>query len=57
MDTGVAPVGQVFCTVHTSKLIEYFCKNCQKLVCPRCMFETCNGHELAQLEEVTAIVR
>ena len=57
MDTGVSPIGQVMCPTHTNKLIEYFCKNCQALVCPKCMFETHNGHELAQLEEVTAIVR
>ena len=56
-ETGVTPVGQVYCTKHVQKMIEYFCKNCQELVCPRCMYEAHNGHELAQLDEVTGIVR
>ena len=57
MDTGVTPVGQVYCAKHTKKLIEYFCRVCQDLVCPKCMYEVHNGHELAQLDEVTGIVR
>ena len=56
-ETGVNQVGQVFCSKHPQKTIEYFCRQCQILVCARCMFETCNGHELAQLDEVTGIVR
>jgi len=47
----------VSCPQHPEKLIEYFCRVCQELVCPRCMFESHNGHELSQLEEVTGIVR
>ena len=57
METGVDPVGQVFCDRYPTKKIEYFCKTCQRLVCARCMFETCNGHELAELDEVTINVR
>lgn len=57
MDTGINPGGQVHCSKHTDKLIEYFCRVCQDLVCPKCMYEVHNGHELAQLDEVTGIVR
>lgn len=45
------------CPKHSEKAIEYFCRVCQRLVCSRCMFESCNGHELSQLDEVTGIVR
>ena len=57
MDTGITPVGQVYCSKHTDKMIEYFCRVCQDLVCPKCMYEVHNGHDLAQLDEVTGIVR
>ena len=45
------------CAKHPDKMIEYFCRNCQVSVCSRCMFEQCRGHELAQMDEVTGIVR
>lgn len=57
VDTGVNQVGEVACPKHADKAIEYFCRVCQRLVCSRCMFESCNGHELSQLDEVTGIVR
>jgi len=39
--------GKVFCFKHQDKEIEYFCKICHSIVCPRCMFAEHNGHELA----------
>ena len=49
--------GKVYCSSHPEKPIEYFCRVCHCLVCPRCMYQDHNGHELAQLDDVTAIVR
>ena len=49
--------GKVFCLKHQDKEIEYFCKICHSIVCPKCMFAEHNGHELAQLEDVTSIIR
>ncbi|CDW83056.1 kelch motif family protein [Stylonychia lemnae] len=49
--------GKVFCFKHQDKEIEYFCKICHSIVCPRCMFAEHNGHELAQLEDVTNIIK
>lgn len=39
--------GKVFCSRHPEKEIEYFCKYCHQIVCPKCMFSEHNGHELA----------
>ena len=47
----------VMCAKHPEKRIEYFCRQCHHLVCPKCMFHDHNGHELAQLDEVTVIVK
>ena len=41
------PGGKVFCAKHPEKEIEYFCKICHSIVCPKCMFIEHNGHELA----------
>lgn len=49
--------GKVFCFKHQDKEIEYFCKICHAIVCPKCMFAEHNGHELAQLEDVTNIIK
>ena len=49
--------GKVFCFKHQDKEIEYFCKFCHTIVCPKCMFQDHNGHELAQLEDVTNIIK
>lgn len=49
--------GKVFCFKHQEKEIEYFCKFCHTIVCSRCMFSDHNGHELAQLEDVTNIIK
>ena len=49
--------GKVFCFKHQDKEIEYFCKFCHTIVCPKCMFSDHNGHELAQLEDVTNIIK
>ncbi len=49
--------GKVFCYKHTDKEIEYFCKFCHTIVCPKCMYADHNGHELAQLEDVTNIIK
>jgi hypothetical protein len=49
--------GKVFCGRHPEKEIEYFCKYCHQIVCPKCMFSEHNGHELAQLEDVTGIIK
>lgn len=49
--------GKVFCFKHQDKEIEYFCKICHSIVCPKCMFAEHNGHELAQLEDVTNIIK
>ena len=48
---------KVFCGRHPEKEIEYFCKFCHQIVCPKCMFAEHNGHELAQLEDVTGIIK
>lgn len=37
----------VFCSKHPEKAIEYFCKQCNLVVCSKCMFLDHNGHELA----------
>ena len=50
-------VGKVYCFKHQDKEIEYFCKFCHTIVCPKCMFSDHNGHELAQLEVVTNIIK
>ena len=49
--------GKVYCFKHQDKEIEYFCKFCHTIVCPKCMFSDHNGHELAQLEDVTNIIK
>lgn len=49
--------GKVFCFKHQDKEIEYFCKFCHTIVCSKCMFSDHNGHELAQLEDVTNIIK
>ena len=49
--------GKVLCFKHPDKEIEYFCKNCHAIVCPKCMFVEHNGHDLAQLEDVTSIIK
>lgn len=49
--------GKVTCSKHQDKEIEYFCKICHSIVCPKCMFAEHNGHELAQLEDVTNIIK
>jgi hypothetical protein len=48
---------RVYCYKHKDKEIEYFCKICHLIVCAKCMFAEHNGHELAQLEDVTNIIR
>ena len=48
---------KTMCTKHPEKEIEYFCKSCSMLVCPKCMFQQHNGHELAALEEVCSVVK
>ena len=30
--------GKVYCSSHPEKTIEYFCRVCHCLVCPRCMY-------------------
>ena len=50
-------MGKVLCFKHPDKEIEYFCKICHQIVCPKCMFTEHNGHDLAQLEDVTAIIK
>ena len=45
------------CERHPEKQIEYFCRSCHTLVCPKCMFADHNGHELATLAEVCLIVK
>lgn len=52
-----SPTGKVFCFKHQDKEIEYFCKFCHTIVCSKCMFSDHNGHELAQLEDVTNIIK
>ena len=49
--------GKVNCSKHQDKEIEYFCKICHSIVCPKCMFAEHNGHELAHLEDVTNIIK
>ena len=48
---------RVYCAKHRNKEIEYFCKVCHSIVCAKCMFADHNGHELAQLEDVTTVIR
>ena len=48
---------KVYCGKHRDKEIEYYCKLCHSIVCPKCMFAEHNGHELAQLEDVTSIIK
>jgi len=48
---------KVFWGKHRDKEIEYYCKLCHSIVCPKCMFADHNGHELAQLEDVTSIIK
>ena len=61
--TIIGPIGgenkvkEVFCGKHPDKAIEYFCKQCNLVVCSKCMFLEHNGHELALLEDVTTLVR
>ncbi len=57
MTSEVTDINRVFCFKHQDKQIEYFCRNCHQLVCPKCMFKEHNGHEFAQLEEVTHVVK
>lgn len=52
-----AASGKVYCFKHQDKEVEYFCKSCHSIVCPKCMFAEHNGHELAQLEDVTNIIK
>ena len=50
-------VRKVYCGKHRDKEIEYYCKLCHSIVCPKCMFLDHNGHELAQLEDVASIIK
>lgn len=54
---GASAANRVYCGRHPEKEIEYFCKICHQIVCPKCMFAEHNGHELAQLEDVTGIIK
>ena len=47
MDGAGAREGRVYCFKHQDKEVEYFCKICHSIVCPKCMFAEHNGHELA----------
>ena len=51
------PDGKVLCFKHQDKQIEFFCKVCHENVCARCMFSQHQGHELAELSDVTGIVK
>ncbi len=53
----ITDMNRVFCFKHQDKQIEYFCRLCHQLVCPKCMYKDHNGHEFAQLEEVTNVVK
>ena len=44
MYSGITDTNRVYCYRHQEKVIEYFCRECHTLVCPRCMFEDHNGH-------------
>ena len=41
------------CLKHITKEIEFFCNQCQQIVCSLCIFHDHNGHELTQLEEAS----
>eukprot|EP00347_Sterkiella_histriomuscorum_P008359 403345403 len=45
------------CLKHTSKDIEFFCNQCQQIVCSLCIFHDHNGHELTQLEEAIVYLK
>lgn len=45
------------CTRHIDKKVEYFCKTCSDTVCPRCIFDEHNGHELVQIEDMATSLK
>lgn len=45
------------CEKHDSKLIEYFCEECLKVVCVVCIFQSHNGHKLCTLSEKCNIIK
>ena len=55
--TEITDYSRVYCYMHQERQIEYFCRNCHQLVCPKCMFKDHNGHEFAQLDDVTNVVK
>jgi hypothetical protein len=57
MYSGITDTNRVYCYKHQEKVIEYFCRECHTLVCPRCMFEDHNGHQFAELADVTHVIR
>jgi len=51
------PDNQVTCPKHVDKDVEYFCRQCSKTVCVKCIFDEHNGHDLIQIEEMSSSLK
>ena len=40
------------CELHDDKPVEYFCKACALAVCVKCIYDSHNGHNLVQIDEM-----
>lgn len=45
------------CGRHPDTVVEYFCKTCSLTICPKCVYEEHNGHDLVQIEEMAEILK
>ena len=39
------------CAEHPHKMVECFCHDCKKMVCPECIFEIHDGHNIENMKE------
>ncbi|XP_069103006.1 uncharacterized protein [Argopecten irradians] len=56
MATAKIPVrtkGQTTCHHHKGRQLEFYCKNCQDLICAKCISSLHSGHRICELIEVT----
>ncbi|XP_069103003.1 uncharacterized protein [Argopecten irradians] len=56
MATAKIPVrtkGQTTCHHHKGRQLEFFCEQCQDLVCPKCISSIHKGHHMCELSELT----
>ena len=51
------PPGTIRCSTHRNKILEYWCKTCEKLICNKCKILDDPNHEWLTIDEATAILK